>query len=110
MLPACWWDDPVDSRGRRAASGAVVHAIRKERTMPSRAPRPFHASFCRRAGFLLLAALLFGGIAAPRALAAAISFLPPVSYPMTGASGMTAVDLDGDGNIDLVVGDISSGR
>jgi hypothetical protein len=41
---------------------------------------------------------------------AVVSFLSPVSYTHTGASGITSVDLDDDGNLDLIVGDVNGGR
>src|SRR5260221_8911968 len=52
---------------------------------------------------MLLEALLGGGVAGPRAIAAAISFLPPVTYDVPGGGGITPVDLDGDGKLDMVV-------
>src|SRR5438093_884963 len=36
-------------------------------------------------------------------MAAAISFAPPVSYDVPGGGGITPVDLDGDGKLDMVV-------
>jgi len=44
-----------------------------------------------------------GSLAGPEAQAAAISFLPPVNYDKPGAGDLTAVDLDGDGKLDLAV-------
>jgi streptogramin lyase len=63
-----------------------------------------------RIGHLVLI-LALAGIGAESVLAAGpISFLPPVTYGQTGSSGITAADFDGDANLDLAVGDISSGR
>src|SRR5436309_2571301 len=75
------------------------------------------ASQCTAAGrsslqslcLILIAALIGAGTPVARA-ASPISFLPPVSYTGTGASGITAVDLDGDGNLDLIVGDVNGPR
>src|SRR2546428_5557749 len=65
--------------------------------------------FTRISRLILIVA--FVCVTAPSARAASpISFLPPVSYTMTGASGITAVDLDGDGNLDLIVGDVNGPR
>src|SRR5438105_3932600 len=85
------------SQSRQQSWGArrirsVVHVIRKERTMQSRHRRPLLTSIFQRAGFMLVAALLFGGSAVAPLRAAQISFAPPVSYAMPGASGITAVD------------------
>ena len=55
---------------------------------------------------LILMVALLGAAATVARAASPISFLPPVSYTMTGASGITAADLDGDGNLDLIVGDV----
>jgi hypothetical protein len=69
--------------------------------------------FIRRAAALIslmLAMLLASGFITPGTARAAISFLPPVSYTKTGASGITAVDLDADGNLDLIVGDVNGPR
>jgi hypothetical protein len=58
----------------------------------------------RCSGFLFLAVVLLG-IACPGIVGAAppISFLPPVNYGKPGAGDLTAVDLDGDGKLDLAV-------
>src|SRR5437016_4537960 len=59
-------------------------------------------SSLRSLRLILMVALL--GAAAPVARAASpISFLPPVNYEKPGAGDVTAVDLDGDGKLDLAV-------
>jgi hypothetical protein len=59
-------------------------------------------------GAVLWVALLLSAIIAPEVAWATISFLPPVPYTQTRASGITTMDLDGDGNLDLAVGDIGA--
>jgi hypothetical protein len=58
---------------------------------------------------LMLIAVSVAAAAAGAHAAGPISFLPPVSYMQTAASGLTAADLDADGNLDLLVGDIGNG-
>jgi VCBS repeat protein len=95
--------------GERGDPSKPLRPIRGHPRVESDAATKVEAMFLltRR---LLLAAALIGAAASVTCAAPAISFLPPVSYTMTGASGITAVDLDGDGKLDLLVGDISSGR
>src|SRR5438045_3728778 len=58
----------------------------------------------RRVARVLLAALALSGSICRPAHAAAISFLPPVTYDVPGGGGIPRpVDLDGDGKLDLVV-------
>src|SRR5437870_4092555 len=71
--------------------------------MPLRDRRRFDFARLRRAGLLVAAVFLAGSLAGPEAQAAAISFLPPVNYDKPGAGDLTAVDLDGDGKLDLAV-------
>src|SRR5437016_12351965 len=71
--------------------------------MLSRDRRPRHAALAQRAGFLLLAAIIAGGLASRQAVAAAISFAPPATYDVPGGGRITPVDLDGDGELDMVV-------
>src|SRR5216684_1840376 len=56
-----------------------------------------------RARCLILFLALACRAAGVAVAASPISFLPPVNYDKPGAGDLTAVDLDGDGKLDLAV-------
>jgi VCBS repeat protein/HYDIN/CFA65/VesB family protein/lectin-like protein len=71
--------------------------------MPLCDRRVLDLSWLRRASVHLLAVLAMSLLTGTSARAAAVTFAPPVSYTVPGGGGITPVDLDGDGKLDMVV-------